>query len=60
MGRAIEPDDAGFWVTCQRGAENKAISEMMELCDKVKKIDWGLSWQLHLYISHFTDSAGYL
>jgi hypothetical protein len=35
MGRAIEHEDAGFWVTCVRGSENKAISEILELCDKV-------------------------
>jgi len=36
MARAIELDDAGFWVTCVRHAENKAITEMMDLCDKVR------------------------
>jgi hypothetical protein len=36
MGASVESGDAGIWVTCQRGLEKKAISEMILLCDEVR------------------------
>ena len=38
MGASIEAGDAGIWVTCQRGLERKAITEMTRMCEEVSRL----------------------
>ncbi|PKS07080.1 hypothetical protein jhhlp_005677 [Lomentospora prolificans] len=42
LGTTIESGDAGIWVTCQRGLEKKAISEMTLLCDELGESSYGI------------------
>jgi len=34
-GRSLDLGDVGFWVTCQRGKEIKALDEVVAMCDEV-------------------------
>lgn len=34
-GRRLDVGDVGFWVTCQRTQESKALEEIISICDEV-------------------------
>lgn len=41
-GRRLDVGDVGFWVTCQRTQESKALEEIISICDEVgrRRSEW--------------------
>ncbi|KAI1863666.1 hypothetical protein JX265_008883 [Neoarthrinium moseri] len=41
-GRLLEVGDVGFWASCQRGQEQRALGELMSICDEYGEKLYGI------------------